>query len=59
MSHQACVELARRLGRDPDDVVERWTERAAIREYDGGQDRASAERDALDDIRRELEPGHR
>ena len=59
MPHQACVELARRFGLDPDDVVERWAERAAIREFEGGQDRASAERDALDDIRRELEPGQR
>ena len=47
----ACVELARTLGVDPDALVEAWAERAAIREYEGGQSRADAERDALDDIR--------
>jgi len=59
MSRQACVQLARHFGLDPADFIERWAERAAIREFEGGQDRASAERDALDDIQRELEPEHR
>jgi hypothetical protein len=59
MSHQACVQLARRVGLDPADVVERWAERAAIREFEGGQDRAGAERDAFDDVQRELEPRDR
>jgi hypothetical protein len=31
-----------------------WEERAAIREYDGGQTRADAERDAFDDLRTTL-----
>ena len=51
MSREGCLELARTLGVDADALVEEWTERAAIREFDGGQSRADAERDALDDIR--------
>jgi hypothetical protein len=51
----ACVELARQLGADPDDLVDAWTERAAIREFEGGQARADAERDAVEDLRRELD----
>jgi len=51
MSREACVELARRLGIDPDAVIEQWGERAAIREFEGGQPRADAERDALADVR--------
>jgi hypothetical protein len=50
-----CEDLARRLGRDIDDVVERWAERAAIREHDGLQPRDDAERDAFDEICSELE----
>jgi hypothetical protein len=50
-----CVELARRVGRDPDEVVEWWAERAAIREVDGGQAREDAERDAFDEVRDMLE----
>lgn len=51
MSRQACLELARDLGVDADALVEQWAERAAIREFEGGQARADAERDALDDVR--------
>ena len=51
---EACRDLARHVGRDPDELVEDWLERAAIREFDGGQSRADAERDALDELRREL-----
>ena len=51
MSREACIELARTLGIPEDVVVEQWAERAAIREFEGGQARADAERDALDDIR--------
>ena len=50
------LELARRIGRDPDEIVELWSERAAIREVDGGQSRAMAEREAFDEIRATLEP---
>ncbi len=51
MVRDACLELARRLGDDADAVLELWNERAAIRELDGSQPRADAERDALDDVR--------
>jgi hypothetical protein len=34
------------------DMVEEWQERAAIREYDGGQPRDLAERDAIEDLLR-------
>lgn len=51
MSRDACIELARTLGVDPDALVEQWAERAAIREFEGGQPRADAERDALEDVR--------
>jgi len=50
MSRDACLELARTLGVDADLLVEQWAERAAIREFEGGQTRADAERDALDDV---------
>lgn len=33
-------------------LVAEWQERAAIREYDGGQPRDIAERDALEDLLR-------
>ena len=51
MSREACIELARTLGVAEDVIVEQWAERAAIREFEGGQSRADAERDALDDVR--------
>jgi hypothetical protein len=50
-----CEELARQLDCIPDDVIERWEERAAIREHDGGQPRADAELAAFDDVRTEME----
>jgi hypothetical protein len=46
-----CLELARQTGRDGEDLVEWWAERAAIREIDGGQPRAEAELDALEELR--------
>jgi hypothetical protein len=52
MSREACLELARRLGVDPEAVAEDWAERAAIRELDGGMTREDAEQGALDDVRR-------
>jgi hypothetical protein len=51
MSREACIELARTLGVDAGALVEQWTERAAIREFEGNQPRVDAERDALDDVR--------
>jgi len=44
--------ISRTTHRTLDDVREHFTERAAIREYDGGMSRADAERAALDDVRR-------
>lgn len=47
------LERLRRIAVDRrrtiDDVLEYFNERAAIREYDGGQLRADAERDAVTD----------
>lgn len=43
------AELARVHSRDIAAVTELWSERAAVREYLGGQVRADAENDALDD----------
>ncbi len=45
------MELAVRLGLDPAAVIEDWTERASIREFDGGLSREDAERAALDELR--------
>jgi hypothetical protein len=52
-----CLELASRVGRDPDEIVEWWAERAAIREHDGGESHDDAERAAFDEVRGLLEPG--
>ncbi len=46
-----CIELAERLGLSAETVLELWAERAAIREYEGGQSRADAEAAAVDDVR--------
>jgi hypothetical protein len=46
-----CRELALRLGREPEDLVEWWAERAAIRELEGGLPRDEAERAAFEDLR--------
>jgi hypothetical protein len=51
MSREACLELARELAIPADAVLEAWAERAAIREYEGGQSREDAERDAVTDVR--------
>jgi hypothetical protein len=51
----ACLDFARAAGVDPERVLEAWAERAAIREFDGGQARADAERAALDDLRAHAE----
>jgi hypothetical protein len=54
---QACIELAERAGIDPDELLEWWAERAAVREFDGGQPREEAERNALEDVRTLIEIG--
>jgi hypothetical protein len=51
MSRAACIALAERLGLAVDDVLEWWAERAAVREFEGGQPRAAAELAAFDDAR--------
>jgi len=58
MSRDAVIELATSSGVDPEDLLEYWGERAAIREIDGGQSRDEAERDALEDLRELLALGH-
>ena len=51
MNYAATIErMARESGRSPLDLLEWFLERAAIREYDGGQDRATAEICAIHDI---------
>ena len=57
MSRVACIQLAETAGVDPDELIEWWEERAAVREYDGGQARPEAEHDALEDMRAMLEIG--
>lgn len=49
-----CIQLAERLGLSTEAVLELWAERAAIREYEGGQSRADAEAAAVDDVRAAL-----
>jgi hypothetical protein len=46
-----CIALAERLGVAAETVLELWAERAAIREYEGGQSRADAEACAVEDVR--------
>jgi hypothetical protein len=48
--HESIAKIARHIGRDTCTLLDEWDERAAIRQYEGGQDRASAERDAVTDI---------
>jgi len=55
MSRDGCIELARRLGLDADQLLEWWSERAAVREFDGGLTRDAAELAAFDDLRLELD----
>jgi hypothetical protein len=53
---EVLAGLARSANRDPADLAEIWSERAAIREYLAGTPRAEAERLALDDVRRLVQP---
>lgn len=55
----AVRALARRTGMAEADLLEDWGERSAIREFEGGQRRAVAEAEALDDLRRLREPQRR
>lgn len=56
-SRAAVTQLAEQAGVDVEDVLEYWSERAAIRELDGGQERAMAEQGAVEDIRELLATG--
>lgn len=49
-----CRALAHQLGRDGDELVEWWSERAAIREVDGGQSRAESEAEAFAELQAAL-----
>jgi hypothetical protein len=59
MIRDQVLELARQFDRDGDELVEWWSERAAIREIEGGQLRADAESDAFDELRASLDEGRR
>lgn len=48
---EAVADMARRHGLDVADLLEHWSERAAIRQYLGEQDRDEAERLAVEDVR--------
>lgn len=52
------LELAARHGLDPIDLGEAWTERAAIRQYEGGRTRGVAELGALHEIEVTYRIGH-
>jgi len=54
--HAAIAELAQRSGRDVDELLDLWDERAAIREYDGAVSRAIAEREAVAEVQQMFAP---
>jgi hypothetical protein len=47
----AAIELAIEFGADVDDVLELYTERAGIRQWDGGESIDNAEVGAIGDVR--------
>lgn len=55
--HVAIAEIARLAGMDVAALLDEWDERAAIRQYEGCSDRATAERDAVTDIEARYAPG--
>lgn len=50
MNRVKLQTIAKNAGRDLDDAIELWIERAAIREFDGGMKRRDAESDAYYDV---------
>lgn len=58
-TEDAVRALARRARRFEADLLEEWSELAAVREYERGQYRAAAEAAALDDLRARHEPQRR
>ncbi len=54
--HESIARIAKASGRDVVELLDLWDERAAIREYEGGVDRATAERDAVTDMEAQFAP---
>jgi hypothetical protein len=52
-------DLAHEDGRELEDVFEMWSERAALREYDGGMSRGDAEHAAFIDVKTMLASSRR
>lgn len=57
MSRQCVIELAARHHLDADELLEAWSERAAILEHLGGFSRQLAELWAIGDIERQYQIG--
>jgi hypothetical protein len=51
VTRPAVTAIALEFGVDAYELLEDWEERAAIREYQGGQSRQEAERQAVGDVR--------
>jgi hypothetical protein len=54
--HATIGDVAQRTGRDVDELLDLWDERAAIREYDGAASRADAEREAAAEVEQMFAP---
>lgn len=48
------ARIAERTGVPLAELVERWSERAAIREYEGGMTRTQAEEAAFEEVKQEV-----
>ena len=59
VSREDCIALATLFQCHPTEIIDWWEERAAIREFEGGQDRQAAEHDALRDIELALREGRK
>lgn len=57
MSREVMGELAARHQLDADELIETWSERAAIRQYLAGFRRATAELWAIADVERQYQIG--
>jgi hypothetical protein len=51
----SILELAKRRGLDPADLLEEWSERAAIREYEANIPRHRAEQLAVVDVKQRMD----
>ncbi len=54
-TEEICA-LSKRLGLDHVELLDAWSEHAALREYDGELSRAEAERLAVEDVRERFDP---